>query len=250
MKPQKTLSVVSLLGVLFFPIIWVVLSYVVNVPERYLPTPISVLEAAYSIEPNILIHAWTTLARLLMGFTAGTLAGIILGIYLYRFRGIREFLLPSLHSLRALPPVAAIPFLLLWFGFSDIGKYLLIIFGCGVNLAFTSYQILLDTPQKYLFSLESCKIDTKKMPWNIALPLVIDRLLPTMRYSLATAIGLIIVSEFLGAQIGLGYVMQSARSTFSLQSIFLCAILLAVIASTLDYLLVFLWKKIIFWRPI
>jgi len=156
--------------------------------------------------------------------------------------------LPSLQGIRSLPPVAAIPFFLLWFGFSDIGKWLLVVVGAGANLTFTSYQILLDMPEKYHFALTSFGVARKSLSWNISLPLVLERLLPTLRFSLSTAIGLIIVSELLGSQVGLGYLIQSARSTFSLQTIFLCAILLGIMNAVVDWGLVHLWKTIVFWR--
>jgi ABC-type nitrate/sulfonate/bicarbonate transport system permease component len=156
--------------------------------------------------------------------------------------------LPSLQGTRSLPPVAAVPFFLLWFGFSDIGRWLLVVVGVSANLSFAAYQVLLDMPDKYVFALTSLGIEKKSLPWNISLPLVLEHLLPTLRFSLSTAIGLIVVSELLGSQVGLGYLIQSARSTFSLQTIFLCAILLGLMNGTLDWSLVRLWKAVVFWR--
>lgn len=240
--------IITAIGILLFPLIWVTISYIMKVPERYLPAPNSVLLAAFDIEPNIFIHAWKTLTRLIIGFFAGSIAGVLLGIFLYRIVWLRHILFPTLQAVRALPPVAAIPFFLLWFGFSDAGKWLLVIMGAGVNLAFTSYQILIDIPERYIYALNSFGIKKESLPWNISVPLVLDRLLPTLRFSLAVAIGLIIVSELLGSQVGLGYLIQSARSTFSLQTIFLSAILLSVMNALGDWGLVSLWKTILFWR--
>ena len=80
------------------------------------------------------------------------------------------------------------------------------------------------------------------------LPSVLERILPTLRFALATALGLVVVSELLGSQVGLGYLIQTARSTFSLQLIFLAAILLGVMNFCLDFLLRWCWGLIVFWR--
>jgi ABC-type nitrate/sulfonate/bicarbonate transport system permease component len=60
--------------------------------------------------------------------------------------------------------------------------------------------------------------------------------------------GVIIVSELLGSQIGLGYLIQNARSTFSMHVIFLATIILGVLNATLDQILTRVWTKLVYWR--
>jgi ABC-type nitrate/sulfonate/bicarbonate transport system permease component len=62
------------------------------------------------------------------------------------------------------------------------------------------------------------------------------------------ALGVIVVSEMLGAQTGLGYLMQTSRATFSLNVIFLSASVLGLIAGALDLVLRLLWGSIVSWR--
>jgi ABC-type nitrate/sulfonate/bicarbonate transport system permease component len=245
---DRCYSILHLVGLILSPMIWIVLSYVVNVPERYLPSPYSALLAARDIDPNIAIQTLYTSARLLSGFTMGSMVGVVLGIWLFRFIAVRALLLPTLQALRAVPAVATIPFFLLWFGFSEIGKLLLLVFGAGINLAFSSYQILNEIPEKYLFALRCLRVDIQRLPWRIAIPLVAERLLPTLRFSLATSLSLVVVAELLGSQVGLGYLIQSAQSTFAMQTVMLCVIILGVLNALADWLLTKLWQRIIFWR--
>jgi ABC-type nitrate/sulfonate/bicarbonate transport system permease component len=240
----------SVAGLLLSPAVWLVLSYVVGVPERYLPAPHSAILAARDLDPGLLSHTLHTVARLYVGFALGAMTGVVLGIWLYRLKGVRELLLPTLQALRAVPPVATVPFFLLWFGFSDTGKLLLLVFGIGINLAFSSYQILIDIPAKYLYALRSLGVDIERLPWRISAPLVAERLLPTLRFSLATSLSLVIVAELLGSQVGLGYLIQASRSTFAMHTVMLCVIVLSVVNAVTDWLLVNLWQRIVFWRAI
>lgn len=237
-------------GVLLSPVMWVALSYVVEVPERYLPTPYSAILSARDIDPGLLTHTLLTLTRLYGGFALGAVTGIVLGIWLYRLQAVRALMLPTLQALRAVPPVATIPFFLLWFGFSETGKLLLLVFGIGINLAFASYQILLDIPVKYTYALCSLGMGIEQLPWRIAAPLVVERLLPTLRFSLAIALSVVIVAEIMGSQVGLGYLIQASRSTFAMHTVMLCVIVLGVINAVTDWLLVSLWGRIVYWRGI
>ena len=139
-------------------------------------------------------------------------------------------------------------FFLLWFGFEETGKFLLIFTGIAFNLSITTIEILSIIPDKYLIFFRSINKQAENHLRYFALPFVLEKLLPTLRFSLSTAIGLVVVSEFLGSQVGLGYLIQTARSTFSMNVIFACMLLFGVMNFAIDKILVFIWGKIIYWK--
>jgi ABC-type nitrate/sulfonate/bicarbonate transport system permease component len=60
--------------------------------------------------------------------------------------------------------------------------------------------------------------------------------------------GVVIVSELLGSQVGLGYLMQTARSTFSMHVIFLAMIMLGALNALVDVTVTRLWSRSVYWR--
>lgn len=236
------------LGCLLPLLIWVSVKYVFNIEDRYLPSPKNVLLVFGTLKPNILVHSLVSLARLLVGFTAGSLSGIFLGILLFKSKVAYNLLYPTIQSIRSIPPYALIPFFLLWFGFSEAGKFITLISGVLFNLAIASYQSLLVVEEKYTLFFLSIGKDISSFTASFTLPYVVERILPTLRFSLSTAIGLVVVAEMLGAQTGLGYVIQTSRSTYSMDVIFLAAFLFGIISFLIDKALVFLWQKIVFWK--
>jgi len=240
--------VLSIIGVLLLPAIWFYLHYVVKIGERFLPSPESVYQAIFNLDPNIFSHAFDTLIRFVVGSFLGIVAGILIGFILHRSQIVRRLLLPTIQALRATPPIAAVPFFLLWFGFSDIGRYILIVFGIGISLAITTYQILESPPEKFRVLFKSFSLNPRAQIMSFSLPYVLQEILPTIRFSLATAIGLVLVSEFLGSQTGLGYLIQVSRSTFSLQVVVLANILLGFILVVVDWGAIRLWDKLLFWK--
>lgn len=240
--------VLSILGILLLPAIWFYLHYIQGVGERFLPSPIRVYEAIFDLEPSIFIHLLDTTIRFAVGSLLGIIAGILIGFLVHRWEVSRRLLLPSIQALRATTPVAVVPFFLLWFGFSDIGRYLLIVFGIGVSLAITTYQILENPPEKFKVMFKGFGLNPRAQLWSFGLPYVLEEILPTIRFGLATAIGLVVVSEFLGSHTGLGYLIQTARSTFSLHVIFLANILLGIILVFIDWIVIRSWKVLLYWK--
>ena len=158
--------------------------------------------------------------------------------------------MPTLQSLRAVPAAATVPFFILWFGFSEFGRYLLVLTAVGFNIAVASSQILeriSDVERAFFFSFA---LSPGGLLFRYALPKIVENLLPTLRFSLALSIGAVTVSELLGSQVGLGYLIQTSRSTFSLHVLFLAVILLGVLSAASDFLLVLVWRSVVFWRRV
>ena len=246
MKKQN--KILTLIGILLLPLVWVTVKYGFNVEDRFLPSPYSLVTAFNDIEPNIFIHLFYTVLRLWVGFAAGLITGVGLGILLYTSRSAYSLLNSTFQSLRSVPATATIPFFLLWFGFSETGRFLIVIVGVSFNLAIATYQILLSIPDKYKVFFNSMNDKPGNYPMTFCLPFAMAQLLPTVRFSLSTAIGLIVVAEMLGSQFGLGYLIQTARSTFSMNVVFLATIFFGIINYLTDITLVKLWKKLIFWQ--
>lgn len=241
-------NIYKYVGIIFIPAIWVILKFFFNISDRYLPSPISVVDAFNTITPNILVHFFWSFIRLIIGYSGGVIIGISLGLLLFRSKTLNDLLFPILQSFRSVPAAATVPFFLLWFGFEEKGKLILIFTGIAFNLTITTLEILSKIPEKYIIFFTSIKKKPENYIQTFALPFVIEKLLPTLRFSLSTAIGLVVVSEFLGSQVGLGYLIQTARSTFSMNVIFTCMALFGIMNFVVDKILVIFWSKLIYWK--
>lgn len=238
----------SVIGAFLVPAIWIGTKAFFSIDDRYLPSLVAVVKAIRDIEPSLLLHTAYTAGRLAFGSALGIVLGIGLGLLMHRSPTFCRLAMPGVQSMRAVPPLATVPFFLLWFGFSETGRYLMIVAGIGFNIAIATYQIAEDIPEKYRIFFSGLQVSPRRFIISFALPRVIEVLLPTVRFSIATATGLVIVSELLGSQVGLGYLMQSARSTFATHTIFLSAIVLGFLGAAADALIRFGWRYLVFWR--
>jgi ABC-type nitrate/sulfonate/bicarbonate transport system permease component len=229
-------------------IIWIFLCYVVGVPQRYLPRPDAVFGAVSDIQPPLYLHITATAARVVIGTIAGTIGGVALALCITTWDSTRRLIMPAALSLRAIPPIATVPFFLLWFGFSEWGKFLLVATGVGLNIVVAAIQILEQTDEKFLIALTSFNRSLRSNPFVVSLPLIMEGLLPTLRTSVAIIFGASLVSELLGSQLGLGYLIQTSRTTYSMHVVFLVTLILGVLATFLDWGVVGVWNLFIFWR--
>lgn len=237
-----------LIGLLLLPVIWILLKNVAGVTDRYLPSIARVFSAGSDIEPNIFIHFAFTTSRFIIGFLLGVISGIALGLLISKYSWTFEIFMPSIQATRATPAIAIVPFFLLWFGFSELGRYVLVVVGTAFNIAIATYQIVVSVPENHRIMFKSFGLRPEDLTIRYGLPRVAEQILPTLRFSLSAAIGLIIASELLGSQVGLGYLIQTSRSTFSMHVVFLATILLGVLNVTADWLLRLGWSRLVYWR--
>ena len=238
----------TLAGIIFTPALWWFATNFLKVSPRYMPSISSVASAWIGLDPAIGIHFGATALRLIIGFTVGTITGICLALATARYKWLDSLLFPTINSMRAIPAAAIVPFFLLWFGFSEVGRYLLATIAVAFNVAVAAREILNQRISSHEAFFQSFGIAPASLTFHYALPRMAEGLLPTLRYSLALALGAVTVSELLGSQIGLGYLLQTARSTFSHHLLFLSMILLGLLSVIADFCLCLLWKRLIYWR--
>lgn len=237
----------SFLGIFLLLIIWIGIEFIFKIPERYLPSPISVFNAIVDLHEKLPWHILATTTRLGVSLVLGILFGIFGALILHRLK-LLKFLMPSFNALRAVPPVALIPFFLLWFGFSEIGRVILLTLGLGINVLVASANVVQFPSEHDKILFRSFNIPMNKISLHWWLPRILESILPTLRFGLATAIGVVVVAEMLGSQTGLGYLIQTSRATFSLNVILLATAILGILTSLFDNALILLWNKITFWK--
>lgn len=254
MKPRQKRTFadtpITLVGTILLLVVWVSLKFGFQIPDRYLPSPAAVVQALGDLEPSFWYHCGVTALRLIVGLLLGITIGIAMGIWFSWQPRLSRLLLPSVLSMRAIPPVAAVPFFLLWFGFSETGKLVIIVFGIAFNIAVATLQSVDSLPERYQMLFKSFNLPKGALPMSYSLPVALEALGPTVRFSVATAVGLVVVAELLGSQAGLGYLIQTSRSTFAMHTIFLATFGLAAIASIADWASQCLWRKILFWKTV
>jgi NitT/TauT family transport system permease protein len=118
-------------------VVWQVLWAAAFWPETTLPSPASVWAEFASIVANgkVFGFIWTSVHRAVLGFLAGVVIGVPLGLLVARVRVVRAAIGPLLGGLQSLPSVAWVPAAIIWFGLNDSAIYFVVLLGSVPSIA-------------------------------------------------------------------------------------------------------------------
>jgi ABC-type nitrate/sulfonate/bicarbonate transport system permease component len=253
---QETLSVLGsagpkgilpFVGVILFITIWAIVSHFGLVNSLLLPTPLRVLGAIQDVGSALILHIGATLFRVCVGYTIGILIGISVGLLMQFDSRIYRTLDGLIETFRPVPPVAVVPFFILIFGFSEIGKILITVIGVGLLMTVTTIEAIERVPAPIIRWGLVVGLSRKDLFRFIVLPAAWPDLRAGFRLSMALAITLVIVSEFMGARYGLGYLISVSKVTLTTPTILLTTMILGWIGWGLDRAVRLLFDKTTAW---
>ncbi|MSP98501.1 MAG: ABC transporter permease [Betaproteobacteria bacterium] len=198
------------------------------VPKFILPSPSAIATSAWQWHEQLGLHAAQTFYTTVVGFSLAVAGGMVLGVGIGASRLLYKGLYPILIGFNSVPKVAVVPVLVIWFGIGSvpaiITAFLLAFFPIVVNVA-TGLATIEPEVEDVLRSLGASK-------WDILVKVGIPGSLPYFFASLKIAITLAlvgsVVSETIGSNTGIGYLMLSASSQFNVPLVFAGLVVVAV----------------------
>ena len=245
---SATLRVLLLIG---FLLVWEALVRIFPVPQFILPAPSRIITALYrGAASGVYLHNfWVTLAETLLGFVIGSVVALVLGTLIAVNRRLEYYLYPFIVMFQSMPKVAVAPLIIVWFGIGLGSKVV-----SAVLVAF--FPLLVNTVVG-LRSVDEDRIDLMRslaaseaqifrmLRVPSALPFIMAGLEVAMIFSLIGAI----VAEFVGAEAGLGMLIQSMNFNMDVAGEFSVLFVLAIMGLVLNSIVVAVRKRVLFWDP-
>lgn len=228
-------------------LIWELSVRLFSIPQYVLPAPTVILDAIIQYWPTIWTNSIQTLYTTLVGFALAVAGGLALGLLVGWSRFIYAGLYPLMVGFNAIPKVAVVPILVIWFGIGDIPAiltaFLIAFFPIVVNVA-TGLATIEPEMEDVLRALGAKKLD-------VMLKVGIPRSMPYFFGSLKIAITLAfvgsVISETIAANAGLGHMMLAAQSQFNVPLVFAGLIMLAIEGIAMYALMAWIEKRTTGW---
>ncbi|MBW4664260.1 MAG: ABC transporter permease [Chroococcus sp. CMT-3BRIN-NPC107] len=230
-------------------LLWWLVTTFGNVNPQFLPSPAQVLAAFGRLwgTGDLLKDTVASLWRVGVGFSWAVILSIPVGILMGSFASIRALLEPLFGLIRYMPAPAFIPLLILYLGIGEEPKITLIFMG----VFFFNSLMVMDTvkfvPKDLIeatYTLGGSRIQTLL---QVIFPHVIPGIIDACRINLAAAWQLVIVSELIAANEGLGRRISVAGRFLRTDEIFVGLIVIGVIGLTFDLLFQYLLKVSCSW---
>lgn len=194
-------------------------------------------------------HVTITVEEAFWGLIYGGLAGTVCAFVFGASKRLTSILLPLMVGLNGLPKLALGPLLIFWFGIGIESKVVM-----SATMVFFIFLFNMYAGYRYV---DAILVDAVKIlggnKWQIIHKVVWPSCMPWFLASLRTGLGMsimgAIVGEYIGANKGLGWMIQNAGGTYNITRVLSCIFLLIVMMASLDYIIKFLEKKILRWRP-
>lgn len=227
--------------------LWEACSRGFDLPVYILPAPTVIAQSIVDYWPAIWKNSLQTLYTTLVGFALAVAGGLALGLLVGWSRFIYAGLYPLMIGFNAVPKVAVVPILVIWFGIGTVPAiltaFLIAFFPIVVNVA-TGLATIEPEMEDVLRALGAKKLD-------IMLKVGIPRSMPYFFGSLKIAITLAfvgsVISETVAANSGLGHMMLAAQSQFNVPLVFAGLVMLAIEGIVMYALMAWLEMRMTGW---
>ncbi|BAL88316.1 putative ABC transporter permease protein [Actinoplanes missouriensis 431] len=240
-------SALPLLGAVTAVALWWSATAVFGIRSFFLPAPPDIV-AAFRRQPGYLMReAGSTVTVTVTGFGIAVAAGLLLAVVLTAWRALERATLPVLVALNSVPKVAVAPLLVVWLGFGAQPKIVLVVLICFFPVVVATMAGLTSTPAELSELSRSLSASVWQAYLKIRLPWALPQMFVGLKVAISLAVIGAVVAEINNPTGGLGSVIVLSGMSFDTPLAFAAIALLALLSTTLFYLVVLLERLVVPW---
>lgn len=254
-RPQRKktfYTVISIITVCVFFGVWEMIVRQGIVPQQLLASPTQVVTLFFDklSNPNpdgaILIdHILVSLKEALTGYILALLIGIPLGLAMGWFHTFDGLVRPIFELVRPVPSPAWIPLVILWFGTGLTSKVFIIFIGALVPCVINSYSGVSQTNPTFIRMARTYGASNWEIFKNICVPSALPMVFGGLQVALAAAWTCLVAAELVGADSGLGFLIQMGRRLLMPDMIILGMVMVALTGVVITIIIAMVEKALV-----
>ena len=243
-------SFIRYLPLLLLAIAWELTARLELVSTTALPPLSGVIAAWVDMirDGELLSNGISSLYRAGAGLALSILMGATLGIAMAWWKPVNVLLAPIVEIFYPLPKSALIPVTVIWLGFGDGSKILLIFLGCMLPVTIGAFNGARSSEQVLVWSARSMGASKLRMLWDVVVPSAMPELLNGVRTALALSFILLVSSELIVAQRGLGYLIGVLGANGSYDAMYAVVLTVAFLGFAADRAYQAFVHRLLLWR--
>ena len=213
--------------------------------------PLSAVAAAWVDllkDGELVTNGAASLWRSGAGLTLAIVVGAALGIFMAWWRPVNVLLSPLVEMSYPMPKSALIPVTVLWLGFGNGSKILLIFLGCMLPVTIGAFNGARSSEQALVWSARSMGANRLRMLWDVVVPSAMPELLNGIRTALALSFILLVSSELIAAREGLGYLIGFLGANGTYDAMFAVVLTVALLGFIADRIYLVVMQRVLRWR--
>jgi NitT/TauT family transport system permease protein len=229
---------------------WYMVARYGGLPNFILPSPFSVWARFLRAlnDGSLLQHTRITLIEIVLGLLAGVIFATVVGYILAKSRWLERVLSPYLVASQAIPVIAIAPLLVLWLGDGMLSKIVI----CALIVFF---PVLVNTivgvravPTALYDLMNSLHASHSQILWKVEVPASLPVFLGGLRIGATLSVIGAVVGELVGAEEGLGFLLQLGDFQYDTPMVFVAVFMLIALALMLYGFVTLLERRLLKWQ--
>ena len=247
-KINRLVSVLIATGI--FLLVWQGLVELLGLPAFILPSPLQVAErfARALSDGTLLSNTAATLSEVLAGLASGIIFATLLGYLLSRSTFLENVLQPFLVASQAVPTVAIAPLLVIWFGPGIFSKVLICMLIVFFPVLVNTVVGLRNVPENLCDLMKSLRANRWQTFKLLEFPAALPVLLGGLRIGATLSVIGAVVGELVGADRGLGFLINVGRGQYDTALVFVGIFTLIIMALILYSAVLILERRLLRWQ--
>lgn len=227
--------------------VWWLATIIFNIRPFLLPSPADVVSSLLSVPSYLAEQSWVTLTEILGGFALAVAGGLLAGLALATSRLTERLALPLLVATNAVPKLAIAPLLVVWLGFGQTSKIVMVFLICFFPIVIATMSGIVSTPNDLNEIVGSLSASWWQTYLKVKIPWALPQIFVGLKVAISLAVVGAVVGEFSGGDKGLGYVIIAAGTSADTPLAFASVALLAILGISLFYILAGLERLLLPW---
>jgi NitT/TauT family transport system permease protein len=230
-------------------IVWEASARIFKIPGWILPAPTAIIVAARDWAPELIYNSYVTLIETVLGFLLALVLSLPLAVIIAFTVTLRTLIYPILLGLQSIPKVALAPLVILWLGLGSWPKIVIVVLVCFFPILVNVVAGFEAVPKAMLDLMRSLLAPERIVFRRLRIPIALPHLFTGCKIAVTFAVIGAVISEFVAAQEGLGYLILISTAQSQTPLAFASIILLTVISIVLFYAVEFLERRFVAWTP-
>lgn len=256
-KTQYQNTMLSIIGIMGFLMIWQFLGTTSLIDNRYLSTPIRIINLFMvkltDANPDgavIGVNVMSSLTIALAGFGLAIAIGVPLGLFMGWYKGFDSFMRPLFEIIRPIPPVSWIPLTIVWLGIGLKAKALIVFFAAFVPCLINSYTGIRQTNEVLKNVAKTCGASNFTIFWKVGIPSSLTLMFAGIKVAIGNAWATLVAAEMLASSSGLGYMILMGRQFGRVDLVILGIVVIGIIGTVITQLIDIVENKVLGWKKL
>ena len=230
-------------------VVWQVVAVAEVIGNGLLPRPGEVLAVIWTgMADGLAYDLYVSTSRVVIWVAIGIAAAVPVGFVLGWFPLARAALNPLVNFFRALPPIALVPLVIVYFGIGELARGIILMYAAFFATVVIVFEGIAGIEEKYVRAARTLGADRFEVLMRIVLPFSVPHILTAARVSLGIGWASLVAAELVAAQDGLGAVIQNAGNFLDIPRVYAGIILIGLSALVMDVLIRLASVRLVRWQ--